>query len=96
MSREKVEIVARIYECLNPDDWDAAFRDVHKDVEVETQLTGSFRGRSELRRSYEDQAAALSTSASSRMRSSTPEIKSWLRLESVRNHAAAPLRSKLG
>jgi ketosteroid isomerase-like protein len=59
MSQENVEIVRRIYESINAGDWDAAFRDVDEDVEVETQLTGSFRGRSEVRRFYEDGAAAF-------------------------------------
>ena len=47
MSQENVEIVRRIYESINAGDWDAAFRDVDEDAELETQLSGSFRGRSE-------------------------------------------------
>ena len=59
LSQENVEIVRRIYESINAGDWDAAFRDVDEDAELETQLSGSFRGRSEIRRFYEDQAAAF-------------------------------------
>ena len=57
MSQENVEIVRRIYQSFNAGDWDAAFRDVHEDVELETQLAGSFRGRGEARRFFEDQVA---------------------------------------
>ena len=57
MSQENVEIVRRIYESFNDGDWDAAFRDIHEDVELETQLAGSFRGQDEMRRFFEDQTA---------------------------------------
>ena len=52
-----MEVVRSIYEAFNRGDWDAAFHVVHEDIEMETQLAGSFRGRSEVRRFYEDQAA---------------------------------------
>ena len=37
MSQENVEIVRRVYDALNEGDWDAVFRDVHKDFEITTQ-----------------------------------------------------------
>ena len=58
MSQENVEIVRRIcIDSANDGDWDAAFRDIHEDVELETQLAGSFRGQDEMRRFFEDQTA---------------------------------------
>ncbi len=58
MSQENVEIVRRIYESINAGDWDAAFRDVDEDAELETQLSGSFGAGARLT-FYEDQAAAF-------------------------------------
>ncbi len=48
MSEENVEIVRRVYDALNRNDWDAAFRDAHPDIEITFQrgpLAGTNRGR---------------------------------------------------
>jgi ketosteroid isomerase-like protein len=48
MSQENVEIVRRVYDALNRNDWDAAFRDAHPDIEITFKrgpLAGTHRGR---------------------------------------------------
>jgi len=43
-----VEIVRRVYEALNRNDWDAAFRDAHPEIEITFKrgpLAGTHRGR---------------------------------------------------
>src|SRR6266545_2705094 len=67
MSEENVEIVRRMYEAIGRDDWEGAFRDVHPDAEWETDPrvpnAGIYRGREEIQRFFEDQAAPFEESA---------------------------------
>ena len=66
MSRENVEIVQRMYEAIGRDDLEGAFRDVHPDAEWETDPrvpnAGIYRGREEIQRFFEDQAAPFEQS----------------------------------
>jgi hypothetical protein len=51
MSQENVEIVRSIFEAVDRDDWDAAFRDQHPDVEMTTPPglnAGTYREREEI------------------------------------------------
>jgi ketosteroid isomerase-like protein len=57
VSETNVELVRRIYESINRQDWDAAFRDVDEGLVMETKRAGTFRGRDEVRRFVEDQFA---------------------------------------
>jgi ketosteroid isomerase-like protein len=52
-----VELVRGIYESFNSRDWDAAFDALNQDFVMETERAGSFRGRDEARRFFEEQAA---------------------------------------
>jgi ketosteroid isomerase-like protein len=61
MSQENVEIVRSIYESVNRDDWDAAFRDQGPDVELTTPpgpvagpSAGMYRGRAEIQGWWEE------------------------------------------
>jgi ketosteroid isomerase-like protein len=48
MSQQNVEIVRQVYDALNRNDWDAAFRDAHPDIEFifkRGPLAGTHRGR---------------------------------------------------
>ena len=47
MSQENVEIVRRVYDALNRNDWDAAFQDAHPNIEITFKrgpLAGTHRG----------------------------------------------------
>jgi len=62
MSQENVEIVRRVYDALNRDDWDAAFRDAHPDFDVtfkQGPRAGTHRGREELRAVADDVRAGF-------------------------------------
>ena len=62
MSQENVEIVRRIYDALNREDWDAAFRNTHPDFEVtfvEGPRAGTHRGREALRAVVDDLRAGF-------------------------------------
>jgi ketosteroid isomerase-like protein len=54
MSEENVETVRRVYDCLARRDWDGLWALAHPDLEVHTQLQGSYRGRDEAQRFVED------------------------------------------
>jgi ketosteroid isomerase-like protein len=61
MSQENVEVVRSIYESVNRDDWEAAFRDQHPGVELTTPpgpLAGpnaaTYRGRAEIQGFWEE------------------------------------------
>lgn len=56
MSRSNVEVVRGIYDSFNGRDWDAAFGALREDVVMETERAGSFQGRDEVRRFFEEQA----------------------------------------
>jgi ketosteroid isomerase-like protein len=48
MSQENVDIVRRVYDALNRNDFDAAFRDAHPDFQISFKrgpLAGTRRGR---------------------------------------------------
>jgi ketosteroid isomerase-like protein len=53
MSEENVEIIRRVYDALNRNDWDAAFRDAHPDIEITFQR-GPRRGASGARKAARD------------------------------------------
>jgi ketosteroid isomerase-like protein len=62
MSQENVEIVRRIYDAMNRNDWDAAFRDAHPDFEVtfkEGPRAGTHRGRETLQEVADDLRAGF-------------------------------------
>src|SRR3954451_22200972 len=62
MSRENVEIVRRVYDALNRDDWEEVFRDLHSDYEATFQrglASGTHQGREALQRVVEDYNAAF-------------------------------------
>jgi uncharacterized protein len=63
MSRENVEAIRSAYDAINRRDWDAAFRDADEDIEWTTDPrvpnAGTYRGRAEVRRFFEDQTAAF-------------------------------------
>jgi ketosteroid isomerase-like protein len=66
MSQENVEIVRSIYEAVNLDDWDAAFRDQHPDVEMTTPPglnAGTYRGREEIEGFWQGLITAFETVA---------------------------------
>jgi uncharacterized protein len=64
MSQENVEIVRSVYEAVNRGDWDAAWRDLHRDVELtmppEPGITpGTYRGRDEWKAFREEMLTAF-------------------------------------
>jgi ketosteroid isomerase-like protein len=62
MSQENIEIVSGVYDALNSLDWDAAFRDMHPDVEVKFQRApdaGTLRQREAVQEFLEDYLAAF-------------------------------------
>ena len=62
MSEENVEIIRRVYDALNRNDWDAAFRDAHPDIEITLQrgpLAGTHRGRERPQAVFRDVRAAF-------------------------------------
>jgi ketosteroid isomerase-like protein len=62
MSEENVEIIRRVYDALNRNDWDAAFRDAHPDIEITFQrgpLAGAHRGREKPQEIVADMRAAF-------------------------------------
>ncbi len=62
MSRENAEIVRRVYDALNRNDVDAAFRDAHPDIEVTFQrgpLAGTHRGPETPQAVFNDMRAAF-------------------------------------
>jgi ketosteroid isomerase-like protein len=63
---QNAEIVRGIYEAVNRDDWDAAFRNAHENFELtlaERGLhPGTHRGRSKVQALFEDQGAAFDAS----------------------------------
>jgi|SRR5215211_2955760 len=62
MSQENVEIVRRMYDAANRNDWDAAFRDVHPEAEATFQRgpnAGTHKGRERLQAILLDQRAAF-------------------------------------
>jgi ketosteroid isomerase-like protein len=62
MSQENVEIVRNVYQALNRRDWDTAFRDMHPDFELTTQLgpnSGTRRGRERVTEFFEDYLATF-------------------------------------
>src|SRR2546423_91166 len=62
MSQENIEIVRRVYDALNRGDWDAVFRDMHRDAEITTQrgpAAGTHRGRVAIQGVIEDYNAAF-------------------------------------
>jgi ketosteroid isomerase-like protein len=62
MSQENVEIVRRLYDAVNRDDWDAAFRDADPDFVVtfkEGPRAGTHRGREELQAVADDVRAGF-------------------------------------
>ena len=66
MSEENIEVVRRCYAAFNRGDWEAAF-EVSPDVEWETDArlpnAGTYRGREEIQRLFEDQAGPFEESA---------------------------------
>jgi ketosteroid isomerase-like protein len=62
MSQENVEIVRRIYDAFNREDWDAAFRNIHPDFEVTFVAgprAGTHRGREALQAAVADLRAGF-------------------------------------
>ena len=62
MSQENIEIVRRVYDALNRDDWDAAFRDVHPEAEATFQRgpnAGTHQGRAKVQPMMLDTRAAF-------------------------------------
>src|SRR5436190_17237862 len=62
MSQENLEIVRRVYDALNRIDWDAAFRDLHPDVEIVFQRApdaGTLQRREGVQRFLEDYLTAF-------------------------------------
>jgi hypothetical protein len=72
MSEENVEIVRRGYEAFNRGDWDAGFANAAADFEWETDPrlpnAGIYRGRAEIQRFFEDQAAPFESSVTEPVR----------------------------
>ena len=65
MSLENVEIVRLIYEAVNSNDWDGAFRGTHRDFEATFQRgpnAGTHRGRAEVESVLRDQRMAFTSS----------------------------------
>jgi ketosteroid isomerase-like protein len=62
MSQENVEIVRSVYEAVNREDWDAAFRDQSPDVELTTPpgpRGGTYRGREECQGYFQEWLTAF-------------------------------------
>ena len=62
MSQENVEVVRRVYDALNRNDLDAAFRDAHPDFEISFKrgpLAGTHRGREAPEAAFSDMRAAF-------------------------------------
>jgi ketosteroid isomerase-like protein len=62
MSEENVEIVRSVYEAVNREDWDAAFRDQSRDVELTTPpgpRGGTYRGREECQGYFQEWLTAF-------------------------------------
>jgi ketosteroid isomerase-like protein len=62
MSQENVEMVRRVYDALNRNDFDAAFREAHPDIEITFKrgpLAGTHRGRETPQAVFEDMRAAF-------------------------------------
>ncbi len=66
MSDANLEIVRKGYAAFNRGDWDAGFADAAPDFEWETDMrlpnAGIYRGRVEIQRFFEDQAAPFERS----------------------------------
>jgi ketosteroid isomerase-like protein len=65
MSQENVEALRSAYDAVNRRDWDAALQAAHPDFEWTTDPrvpnAGTYRGREEVKRFFEDQTAAFET-----------------------------------
>jgi len=62
MSQENVEVVQRIYDALNRDDWEAVFREGHPDFEATFQRgpnAGTHQGRAAVQDGLQDLRAAF-------------------------------------
>jgi ketosteroid isomerase-like protein len=62
MSPDNVETVRHVYEALNRDDWDAAYRSMHPDFDVTFQRgpnAGTHQGREQIQKVLQDQRAAF-------------------------------------
>ena len=59
MSQDNVEIVRRAYKSLARRDWDALWRDAHRDFVIHTQLQGSYRGPGAAQRFVEDRTGSF-------------------------------------
>jgi uncharacterized protein len=63
MSQADIETLCAVYEAVNCGDWDAGFRAVPSDFEYKVPdrdpLGGTYRGREEVRRVFEDQLGAF-------------------------------------
>jgi ketosteroid isomerase-like protein len=66
MSQKNVEIVRAVYDAVNRDDWDAAFRHAHADFELtladRSLHAGTHRGRQKVEAIMRDQQAAFDAS----------------------------------
>jgi ketosteroid isomerase-like protein len=62
MSQQNAKIVRAIYDAINRDDWDAAFRDAHPDFELTFERSlaaGTHRGRQQVQPVLQDQWSAF-------------------------------------
>ena len=87
MSQENVEIVRRVYDAGNRNDWDAAFRDAHPEFEATFQRgpnAGTHRGRERVQAVLLDQRAAVDV-----------WIMEPLELRESGEHVVAIVRSRL-
>jgi ketosteroid isomerase-like protein len=87
MSPENVEIVRRVYDAGNRNDWDAAFRDAHPEFEATFQRgpnAGTHRGRERVQAVLLDQRAAFDV-----------WIMEPLELRESGEHVVAIVRSRL-
>src|SRR5918994_233616 len=87
MSQENVEIVRRVYDAGNRNDWDAAFRDAHPEFEATFQRgpnAGTHRGRERVQAVLLDQRAAFDV-----------WIMEPLELRESGEHVVAIVRSRL-